>query len=92
MNINEDYILGLYEFQRGKCYWLGVDMIPSSTKKYPFQPSLDRLDRSRGYIMGNVVLCCFAANFGRNENSESNWKDFLLNMKSNLNYGQWNGK
>lgn len=89
ITIDEQYILDLYEHQMGKCYWLGVNMIPSKLKKYPFQPSLDRLDRTRGYIKGNVVLCCFAANFGRNENAEDGWKNFLLKMREELNYEQW---
>jgi|GEM_PF-1890558 len=92
MNIDEQYILDLFKSQNEKCYWLGIKMKPSSTKKYPFQPSLDRLDRTKGYVKGNVVLCCFSANFGRNENTEESWKQFLLDMKSNLDYGQWNEK
>lgn len=90
MTIDEKYILDLYEYQNGKCYWMGINMIPSSLKKYPFQPSLDRIDRSRGYVKGNVVLCCFAANFGRNENDEMSWKSFLIKLKDELNYDQWN--
>jgi hypothetical protein len=89
MDIDEEYILDLYSAQKGKCYWLGVDLVPSRLKKYPFQPSLDRLDRHRGYVQDNVVLCCFAANFGRNENTEDSWKEFLLRMMEELNYEQW---
>lgn len=89
IDITEEFILELYEEQEGKCYWLGVPMIPSSNKKSPFQPSLDRLDRETGYTKDNVVLCCFVANFGRNENSEDSWKIFLLRLKQELDYSQW---
>jgi len=65
-------------------------MEPSSETKSPFQPSLDRLDRTKGYVMGNVVLCCFVANFGRNEISENLWKSFLLKLEKNIDLGLWN--
>lgn len=89
MDITEEYILGLYKQQDGRCYWLGLDMIPSSQRKSPLQPSLDRLDRRVGYVQGNVVLCCFTANFGRNDNTEEEWKQFLERMISKLDYSQW---
>ena len=90
IDIDEKYILDLYKYQNGRCYWLGVDMQPSTKTKYPFQPSLDRLDRNKGYIRGNVVLCCFVANFGRNENTEESWKQFLMKLNSQLDYSLWN--
>lgn len=89
ITIDEKYILNLYEYQDGKCYWLGVGMIPSNINKSPFQPSLDRLNKNLGYIDGNVVLCSFVANFGRNENSVESWKKFLLKLKQDIDYSQW---
>jgi hypothetical protein len=76
-NIDVNYINYLYEKQKGKCYWFGVDLIPSQNKKHPQQPSLDRIDNKKGYIKGNVVLSCYSANIGRNENDEKTWKEFL---------------
>ena len=87
-NITEEFILELWSRQNGKCYWFGVSMVPSSQKKSLMQPSLDRLDRSKGYVIGNVVLCTFAANFGRNENNEDEWKRFLITLQ-NSDYSQW---
>lgn len=89
INITEEYVLELYENQKGKCYWLGIKMIPSKQTKSLLQPSIDRLDRNLGYVIGNVVLCCFVANFGRNENSITEWKNFLENLKQEMDYGQW---
>jgi hypothetical protein len=73
----------IFEKQKGICYWFNIPLIPSEKKKHPQQPSLDRLDRNRGYVKDNVVLCCYSANIGRNENDVETWIDFLkkLNLK-----------
>ena len=67
----------IYENQNGLCYWFKIPLIPSDKKKHPQQPSLDRLDRNKGYTRENVVLCCYSANIGRNENDLEIWKNFL---------------
>jgi hypothetical protein len=67
----------MYENQNGLCYWFNVPLIPSNFSKHPQQPSLDRLDRSKGYTKDNVILCCYSANMGRNENDVDTWKKFL---------------
>jgi hypothetical protein len=86
INIDVDYINELFEKQNGKCYWFGVDLIPTEQKKHPQQPSLDRLDTTKGYIKGNVVLSCYSANIGRNETNVSVWMDFLNKIKPIINY------
>jgi hypothetical protein len=72
-----DDINEMYENQNGLCYWFKIPLIPSEKKKNPQQPSLDRLDPNKGYIKGNVVLSCYSANIGRNENNLETWKNFL---------------
>jgi hypothetical protein len=63
--------------QNGLCYWFKIPLIPSNKHKHPQQPSLDRLDRHKGYTKDNVVLCCYSANIGRNENDLETWEKFL---------------
>lgn len=75
--IDVNFINELYEKQNGLCYWFKVPLIPSNSKKKPQQPSLDRLDRNKGYTKDNVVLTCYAANIGRNENDVKTWSEFL---------------
>jgi hypothetical protein len=70
-------ITSMYEEQGGLCYWFKIPLEPSKNTKHPQQPSLDRLDRNRGYTKDNVVLCCYCANIGRNENDLDTWKTFL---------------
>ena len=67
----------IYDKQKGLCYWFKIPLLPSLIKKHPQQPSLDRLDNSKGYVKDNVVLCCYAANIGRNETNIEVWSDFL---------------
>jgi hypothetical protein len=74
----------IYDKQNGLCFWFGVPLIPSDKTKHPQQPSLDRLDRNKGYTKDNVVLCCYSANIGRNENDLETWKTFLETLKKNL--------
>lgn len=84
VNIDIDYINFLFDKQNGKCFWFGVELKPSNIKKHPQQPSLDRLDNSLGYIKNNVVLTCYSANIGRNENDKDTWIDFLKQIKPNI--------
>jgi hypothetical protein len=70
-------INSIYEEQSGLCYWFKIPLEPSKKPKHPQQPSLDRLDRNKGYTKDNVVLCSYSANIGRNENDLDTWKTFL---------------
>jgi hypothetical protein len=72
----------MFAVQNGLCYWFGIPLIPSHKKKHPQQPSLDRLDRNKGYAKDNVVLCCYSANIGRNENDLETWLEFLKLLKT----------
>lgn len=90
MNLTLEDINYLYESQKGRCYWTGIEMIPSSISRYPFKPSLDRLDRFKGYTLDNVVLCCLAMNIGRNSSSKEVFEEFILKIKKEgLNTSLW---
>jgi len=67
----------MFENQNGLCYWFKIPLVPSDKSKHPQQPSLDRLDRNKGYTKDNVVLTCYSANIGRNENDLETWIEFL---------------
>lgn len=82
--ITKEEIEEIYNNQNGLCYWFGVPLMPSLKNKYPLQPSLDRLDRNKGYTKENVVICCYTANIGRNENDLDTWLEFLEILKTTL--------
>lgn len=67
----------IYEKQNGLCYWFNIPLLVSDQKKHPQQPSIDRIDNTKGYTKDNIVLCCYSANIGRNENNVDTWKNFL---------------
>jgi hypothetical protein len=79
-----DDINEMFENQKGLCYWFKIPLIPSNKSKHPQQPSIDRLDRNKGYTKDNVVLCCYSANIGRNENDLETWTKFVKLLNINI--------
>jgi hypothetical protein len=81
-HIDTNFVLELYEKQNHKCYWFGIDLVPSTINRDPSKPSLDRLDCSLGYLPGNVVLSCMAANIGRNNCESEIFYKFCKNLRN----------
>lgn len=84
-NLTRDDIKYLFQRQNGLCYWFKVPLIPSEKARYPFKPSLDRLDLDKGYTIDNIVLCCYVANIGRNHNTVEEFTEFVDVLKKSLN-------
>jgi hypothetical protein len=75
-DIDEKYLLDLYNKQTGKCYYSGISMeinIPQNGE-YKFTLSLDKINPSLGYTKGNVVLCCWIVNVMK---TNTNYNDFI---------------
>jgi repressor of nif and glnA expression len=46
-----------------RCFYTGLPMTkPGSAKQIATDLTIDRVDASKGYVTGNVVACCYAAN------------------------------
>lgn len=48
--------------KRKTCYYTGVILLEEAEDGNPFGRTIDRVDPNKGYIKGNVVSCCYAAN------------------------------
>ena len=79
LDLDFDYIKNLYEEQEGMCYYSGIEMTTSGE----YQMSLERLDESKGYIEGNVVLCCLEFN-GQEQWSHMKIIDLIMTLDQNI--------
>jgi hypothetical protein len=84
-NLTPEFVLSLFEKQNGRCYWLGIPLVPSVECRNIQRPSLDRLDPSRGYTQDNVVLACQFANMGRCSATAEGFANFLEAHRLNHN-------
>ena len=73
-------VLDLFTQQEGRCHWFGVELLPTAVPRHPQQPSLDRIDCQKGYVVGNVVLTCLAANIGRGKTDAQTWATFCTGI------------
>ncbi len=79
--ITPKWIKDKFNKQNKRCYWLGIEMIPSIHPNHPQQPSIDRMDNSVGYTKENTVLTCLFANLGRKDNPKEIMLDFISKIK-----------
>lgn len=82
-DLNDEFILNLINKQNGKCFWLGIPFL-LVRRRDPQQPSIDRLDNSKGYTRDNVVVSCLAANYARNNSTTERFKEFISLLKESI--------
>lgn len=73
--ITREFIEELWVRQHGRCYFTGVPL--RKERDALDTVSVDRLEPSRGYEPGNVVLATKAANFAKTGHSEAEFRDYL---------------
>lgn len=73
-NLTPEYLQALFDEQQGRCYYTGIPMVvkrrrveESAVRVNPLRMSLDRIDSSKGYVIGNVVLCSAFANYAKTD-------------------------
>lgn len=76
-NLTVDYLVELWEKQKGLCYYTGLEMNWRAKRIEKLGMSLDRLDPSLGYIQDNVVFCCYLANTMKWNHSEEEFYNFM---------------
>lgn len=83
IDIDVQYLKSVWERQKGKCTYTGIEMIlPRNTKEHMNvrslkKASLDRIDSSKGYLKGNVEFVCSAINLAKNSFTREEMKEFL---------------
>lgn len=83
-NLTLEYIQELLEKQDYKCYYTKTSLKIGSKLT---NPTLDRVDSSKGYLQGNVVICTEIANTMKNDLSMEEFKnqiDLLYSNKNNF--------
>jgi hypothetical protein len=80
-DLTKDYIQELLEEQNYKCYYTKVDL-KVGTKLT--NPTIDRIDSSKGYIQGNVVICTEICNIMKNDLSTEEFKSQINLLYNNI--------
>lgn len=75
-HLDLDYVMGIYDAQKGNCALSGIKMTYISGKgRIPTNISIDRIDSNLGYIEGNIQLVCCAVNLAKSNWSEEEFVD-----------------
>jgi hypothetical protein len=88
-NLNLPYLKELWGAQRGKCAFTNVDLIlphwsGNATVSKNYLASLDRIDSSKGYVMGNVQFVSVSVNWLKNNLNASHVEEFFHIVRNNL--------
>lgn len=89
INVDVEYLEGLWEEQKGICPYTGWQLtLPKSSAGWiGGQPingaSLDRIDNKSGYVKGNVQFVAVMANFAKNRYSDSDLIRFCKAVSKN---------
>lgn len=87
-DIDELYLKEVYDKQNGMCFYSGIKM-EIAVKGYTDNMntlSVDRIDSDKGYIKGNIVLCCDFVNTMKMKFTTS---EFLKMCKVIVEYNQF---
>jgi len=85
-NLDISYLLVLWTKQEGKCFYSKLPMKIKIESRYENTEvlSIDRIDPDKGYIKGNIVLCCDAVNTMKNNMSLDKFKTFIKIINENF--------
>jgi hypothetical protein len=86
--IGEVNIINLWKSQGGKCALTGIDMtfITNNDIHYrcPTNISVDKINPTLGYVIGNIQLTCLWANTGKLNFLGEDYKNLLLEAYNNI--------
>lgn len=88
-----DYLIALWNHQHGKCFYTGAELTAfkaahgrkqlTATLRLKASPSLDKLDPTKGYTIGNVVWCSHSANSMKGDLTFKEFKEVCSHIASN---------
>ncbi|MGF1472958.1 MAG: hypothetical protein ACFB50_14615 [Rubrobacteraceae bacterium] len=78
-DLTVEYLVALYEKQEGLCYFTEQPMVFNAGRgrALPSSLSLDRLEPTRGYVIGNVVWCSYLCNTMKQTMTEAEFYEML---------------
>jgi hypothetical protein len=84
VTIDVEYLLNLFEEQKGFCALSGIKMTWATGKTEPTSISIDRIDNSKGYIPGNVRLICVVVNAFKSTQTDDELYEFAKTLVENM--------
>lgn len=84
VQIDQQYLLEMYDSQQGLCALSGVKMTWATGKTSSTSISVDRIDQSVGYVDGNVRLVCMAVNAFRGTMNDHELLVFARALVANM--------
>ncbi len=81
VQIDYDYLWGLYEQQAGLCALSGLQMVHKFNDLCSI--SIDRIDSDKGYVPGNVQLVCKWVNLAKQKHSNEDFVELLGSLRPN---------
>lgn len=76
LEIDLDFVMGLWETQQGRCALTGMHL--GHRYNAPLAASIDRKDSTQGYVPGNVQLVCQWVNRAKQHMPNEDFKALLL--------------
>lgn len=73
------------------CPILGVKLEYGKNTNSPFNASIDRIDNTKGYIRGNIIVISRKANLMKNDASLEDLQIYCTNMEKLINYYKTRG-
>lgn len=87
MNLDLDYIKQLWESQKGRCAFTGIELTTWDSHRYASGrknqirlASLDRIDSSKGYVKGNVQFVSSALNLAKSDLGDQEFRQGLKEL------------